>query len=532
MSKRIKELGAIAGGIKSSMQLAVETTGDTGVGTIAECFKTMVNQGALAKHGGASFNISADDELVLDHSINIPAQNNTTGGSVNLWLSEDYAITLDTFKDVNNLHAQGANNHYFRIHGKNQSGSDIVLFGVDTNTGDVYKGSGPGSSEMVPLTSGSSDELNAELASLRKRISDLENSKPAASLVHVDQTPLPAPVKGNLWWDTNTATLYVYEGAAWVQANIGAGYPGSTPSSPSPEPPETAPIQLLRINSQTGVHDNANITILARDGSTVSGFVRSCWTGSASNQDESGVMVFDFDTTSKILNISQTWSGGSGYNNKKGNTLTLTSTAQSCGINLQYSGIGDIKAAYTAEELIFSNGSHRGVWSADEYYYESSTAPVSISGSGDDCINNFALGVTVATARAGRGIPGHVKTLLPTLTNIQVQRTEGGAWEPLQHDPYTPKTSTASQWVDEIPDGARHGSDSDDYMISRFPYIGGLRNWEFWGPPSGSGNSRSGNVAPFFKSDQGLFKAHATGSSSSADFGDYSYICEELYPCN
>ena len=36
---------------------------------------------------------------------------------------------------------------------------------------------------------------------------------------HVSATPPSSVSKGMMWWDTNTATMYVYDGLTWVQAN-------------------------------------------------------------------------------------------------------------------------------------------------------------------------------------------------------------------------------------------------------------------------------------------------------------------------
>ena len=176
--------------------------------------------------------------------------------------------------------------------------------------------------------------------------------------------------------------------------------------------------------------------------------------------------------------------------------------------------------------------------------------------------NSFALGVTVGTAQAGQGAPGHMKTLLPTLTNIQVQRHWNNGelsdnddhWEPLIHDPYTPFPSSAAEWIAHArthpaygepglaSDGYAYGSNPDLILRSaalrksitqHFAYIAGLRNWEFFsisGHYQGSPTKwQSGTVVPYFKSDQGLFKAHSTGGNSQADQAYYAYICEELY---
>ena len=176
--------------------------------------------------------------------------------------------------------------------------------------------------------------------------------------------------------------------------------------------------------------------------------------------------------------------------------------------------------------------------------------------------NSFALGVTAGTAQAGWGVPGHMKTLLPTLTNIQVQRYYNDGelsdnddhWEPLIHDPYTPFPSSLAEWVSHarahpaygVPgntsSGYAYGSNEDLIIRSaarkrsvtdHFSYIGGLRNWEFFSIAGHAGGTPtewdSGAVVPYFKSDQGLFKAHSTGGNSSADQSYYAYICEELY---
>lgn len=262
MSKRIIDLGDITGGVASSMHLAVDTQANTGAATIAQCFGSMINQQTPAKDGGSCFNINLDGELVLDPSINIPVTNSTLGGAVNLWLSNgaqepEHVVTLDTFIDSGNIHGRGFNNQYFRVHSKTSSGQDIVLFGIDRTTGNVFKGTGPGSKAMVPLIDpnlevnidwGPYEECSSgtrtgaecvydEIEALKKRTLALENAITNISqLVHVAQTPINNPVKGKLWWDTDTATLYVFDGAAWVQANIGAGYPGSdtstTPTTP------------------------------------------------------------------------------------------------------------------------------------------------------------------------------------------------------------------------------------------------------------------------------------------------------------
>lgn len=96
------------------------------------------------------------------------------------------------------------------------AGSGIQVDNVDNDSFTGVRITNTYSAPEVDL-SDIQDDINTN----KTDIANLQNNKVAA-FAHVDPKPPSPPSKGDLWWDTNTAKMYVYTGDAWVVTTPGA----------------------------------------------------------------------------------------------------------------------------------------------------------------------------------------------------------------------------------------------------------------------------------------------------------------------
>jgi hypothetical protein len=97
-----------------------------------------------------------------------------------------------------------------------QAGDGIQVDNIDNDSFTGVKITNTYSAPEVDL-SDIQDDINTN----KTDIANLQNNKVAA-FAHVDPKPPYPPSKGDLWWDTNTAKMYVYTGDAWVVTTPGA----------------------------------------------------------------------------------------------------------------------------------------------------------------------------------------------------------------------------------------------------------------------------------------------------------------------
>tara|TARA_B100001123_G_scaffold443407_1_gene589413 strand:- start:128 stop:2122 length:1995 start_codon:yes stop_codon:yes gene_type:complete len=255
MAKRIKELDGIDVVVSDQMRIAV----DSDQGTYSTKIKflgkpvvgSVIGKGAADKDGGGSFDwidSGPVHELVLNSTLHVPAANDTTeGGQLNLfWPTEDIPVSIDTYIDTGNSHQRGANKNYLRIFTYNEDSVNHLL-AFDREDGTILHGETPGSHKLVPISTGEGGDsfdpstLIAKDNNLQTQIDTLKES-----YAHVGEKPPTSYVKGKLWWDTNNATMYVYDGSAWVAAS-----PGSCSGSESGGGVITSDLELTLYNPAT-----------------------------------------------------------------------------------------------------------------------------------------------------------------------------------------------------------------------------------------------------------------------------------------
>ena len=105
MAKRIHDLSKPEpSAVKSDMYLVVDQLETGGGGTYASRVKhvigSVIGKSATGADGGESLNQIADTgEIVLNHTINIPAQSTRAGGQVNLFIPDDSQARVDAVLD-------------------------------------------------------------------------------------------------------------------------------------------------------------------------------------------------------------------------------------------------------------------------------------------------------------------------------------------------------------------------------------------------------------------------------------------------
>lgn len=104
------------------------------------------------------------------------------------------------------------------------------------------------------------DNLQAQVDALTNTISTLGNS------VKTQQSPPADPQPGDLWWDTNTAHMYVYYNSAWVQTNGGTGGSGGDIAN-TDAPGVVAPDDNFKVTHSGDLKLNSTVTIptMSRD---------------------------------------------------------------------------------------------------------------------------------------------------------------------------------------------------------------------------------------------------------------------------
>ena len=173
---------------------------------------------------------------MLKHTINVPAKDETEGGQVNLWFKDGNVAYVDTYTDTSGGYSHngvplGKNEKYMRLVCKtnNNNTHDGWASGllVRVSTGKLYM---PESTtdpfKLVPISAGGTGyddtNLQTQIDTLKSELQQVKASSGGGTQVAVQATP-PSTTTGAMWWDTNTATMYVYDGAAWVPALPGGG---------------------------------------------------------------------------------------------------------------------------------------------------------------------------------------------------------------------------------------------------------------------------------------------------------------------
>lgn len=215
MAKRINQLGAFPS------PTAIERLGEH------------LGKGVL---GGTTFPIDQDDKTfcitfddVLKTTCNKVGQSGfhvTSGFTVDLETSTS-AIKLsglsgahtyiDSFYDSHNIHGDGANAQWTRFSSKTDDGTATYHLAFQAGKKDLWRSKVVGSPVLEKLDFGTTD-----ITGLENRVTTLENKQHVGVAgVHVAEKPPITTTNGALWWDTNTASMYVFDSDAWVVTNPG-----------------------------------------------------------------------------------------------------------------------------------------------------------------------------------------------------------------------------------------------------------------------------------------------------------------------
>ena len=111
--------------------------------------------------------------------------------------------------------------------------------------------------------------IQSALSDLQAQIDALKNVETPS--VKAQPTPPTGAATGDLWWDTNTANMYIRYNGAWVQSNGGGGGGGSAEIADTDAPGVVAPNSSFKVGHSGNMTLNSRITIPTLDRSDSSG---------------------------------------------------------------------------------------------------------------------------------------------------------------------------------------------------------------------------------------------------------------------
>lgn len=240
MAKRIHEL-QITSSPTAEMYLALDQQQGSYASQVKRVIGTVIGAGAPGTAGGDSLQQRDNGEIVLKHTINVPARDETEGGQVNLWFKDGNVAYVDTYTDTSGGYKQngvslGKNEKYMRLVCRTNSTNNgidgwVSSLLVRVSTGKLYMPvSATDPLELAPISAGGSgyddSNLQSQIDALKIDLQQVQANSGGGTQVAVQATPPSTTTTGAMWWDTNTATMYVYEGAAWVTASPGGGAGG------------------------------------------------------------------------------------------------------------------------------------------------------------------------------------------------------------------------------------------------------------------------------------------------------------------
>ena len=220
--------------------------GQTGKVTIKSLIGSVIGgniQGVPRQSGGDSLEWVQSSEqsgnsnyyLRLSSKVNIPATSSELepglGGRISLWMQDfenDHSrAMIDVINTSQYTNTSGIplhrNEDWFRvILTASNAGPYYTGLAIHRQTGNIYKSESPNNpNQLVPIGGDAAFDATA----LHNKDNDLQTQinalKPAGC--HVGETPLDGASDGSLWWDTNTAKLYIWVETSWVEASPGGG---------------------------------------------------------------------------------------------------------------------------------------------------------------------------------------------------------------------------------------------------------------------------------------------------------------------
>jgi len=223
MAKRIIELDN-TNNPSPNMFMAVDQNQPDGCGTyrtaIHNVIGTVIGNDALPCHGGDSLVIRANSagatyDMCMHSTVNVPAANSSEGGQVNMWYDDcETAAAIDAFVDMAAAYKDqsganiGINKKWFRVLLPDVNGSQYAAMLIQADTGGLWQ----------PVDTSQPMTLKPIGGNV---INNIVEQSDTTALAHVSNTPPSVVKKGSLWFDTETAKLYVYDGLNWVQTNGG-----------------------------------------------------------------------------------------------------------------------------------------------------------------------------------------------------------------------------------------------------------------------------------------------------------------------
>lgn len=199
MAKRIVELPKIQGVPPATMATAIDRYEQGGTGTyqttLRDVVGSVIGRGTAACAGGESLTISST-ELLMRHTINVPAANSVEGGQINLWYDDCKRTALDAYKDVGGHYRDcagnklGTNERYTRVLVQDDSGHEYPGLVISASTGNVYKPASPAQPNILcELGTGGGD---AEGGTTGECITDEHvNYTPAFEILGIDTATSP-----------------------------------------------------------------------------------------------------------------------------------------------------------------------------------------------------------------------------------------------------------------------------------------------------------------------------------------------------
>lgn len=180
-----------------------------------------------------------------------------------------------------------------------------------------------------------------------------------ASVTVSDTAPADAG-EGDLWFDDVNATLYVYLAGstnAWIQIS-GGGQSGGGSGGASVD------FHSGTFHGEDAGVPEHEIIIPVDPSGKCGGVLELSDNATTSDQDEGGMMSWNFDASTGQIKMQQSWSGGEGFYNKSASvTETLTSTYQTIAILTSYQ-LAVWQAKYVDGNLYLTSDAHHGVWQA------------------------------------------------------------------------------------------------------------------------------------------------------------------------
>jgi len=112
-------------------------------------------------------------------------------------------------------------------------------------------------------------DIRSDLSDLQAQINALKNADPGTS-VKAQPSPPIGSSNGDLWWDTNTASMYIRYNSAWVQTNGGGGG-AAAEIADTDAPGVVAPDSSFKVGHSGHFTLNSYVTIPTLDRSDASG---------------------------------------------------------------------------------------------------------------------------------------------------------------------------------------------------------------------------------------------------------------------